>query len=552
MQKMVPLWMKKNMYDKVIVLNAYVKNWIKENDIFNKAVPFISGLIGVHAWVEFTVIAILITHLTDNNWLHLPKAASIVNVQEGLTASLVIVVAYASDAYMGPFKVVVCTTFAYIMGLLLLFLVAWRLVSIEIHLIYVGILLIALGRAGRDIVLKEFLADQFGENETQAERRRKVWWRLASVVGIFVSIIRPTSASWVELCKRSTIIMGSAFAFFLVGIAFYECKKPTKTTPDMTVLRVLYAAISNRHLKYTPAAYDHILDIPVLRWLDKAAIKVESPPTSLEVQERKGRYCTVEEVQEVKILLTMIPLWTTFLVYGVLKAAGNTFFYEQAGYMDNHLGSISHVPVSIFVLIMATSSFIVSRICDFLFPFYWGNKIPRQVMLTRIGAGVAISPICCIIAWRVEHYRLRQDVEFDTPISFFWLLPQVVLLGVMEGIVVDGLQEFFDTHVPESFKKYGPSLTQFALNIGNFLSLAFILIFHDLFNDDLNKSRLGTYYVRLGLICFVNLVFYLCVAMYYVKEQYPQQETELQQLEEQLPEHQVSFQDNTNVTETAP
>ncbi|KAI3470004.1 hypothetical protein Pfo_026667 [Paulownia fortunei] len=527
-------------------LIAFVTKWLRYYVIFPKAVPFISGnvidtssegLILVHAWVEYALVAILITHLTDD-WLHLPKAASIVNVQDGVSAFLVLVVAYASDAHLGPFMAVVCTTIAYISGLLLLFFAAWRLQSIEIQILYVAVILVALGRAGRDIPLKEFLADQCraegsSEDEKQVESRRKVWWRSAYILGIGASVYVFANASWMELSKISAIAMGVGLALFLGGTAFYERKKPTKSSLN-DALRVLYAAIAKRHLSHT-SDHDHTLDIPILRWLDKAAIEESSP--SLEEQVREGRLCTVEQVKEVKILLTMVPLWTTFLVYGLLQATGNTFFYEQANYMDNHLGQISHVPVIIFVIIKTSTSFIVSRLCDSLFPSYWGEKIPRNVMLVRIGVGMAISPICCVIAWRVEDFRLQKYVNLDISISVLWLIPQFFLLGFMEGLVFDGMEEIYCALVPESFNKYGQSFTQFSLNIGNFLSLAFILVFHGLVSDDLDTSSLGVYYGMLAYVCFVNLLFYCYIATYYMKKESSAQEVEqpleeLQSLEE--------------------
>ncbi|KAL0395273.1 UNVERIFIED_CONTAM: hypothetical protein Slati_4493500 [Sesamum latifolium] len=110
---MVPMWFP-NIPAKILKSKATATEWFKYYVAFRKAAPFISVLIFVHGWVEYALIAVLITHLTDDNWLHLPKAASIVNVQDGITAVLVLVVAYVSDAYLGPFLAVVCTTMAYI------------------------------------------------------------------------------------------------------------------------------------------------------------------------------------------------------------------------------------------------------------------------------------------------------------------------------------------------------------------------------------------------------------------------------------------------------
>ncbi|KAL0324465.1 UNVERIFIED_CONTAM: protein NRT1/ PTR FAMILY 4.4 [Sesamum calycinum] len=395
---------------------------------------------------------------------------------------------------------------------MLLFFAAWRLTNVQLQLLYVSVLLVALGRAGREVPLKEFLADQFrkegsSQDEEQVQSRRKVWWRSAYIL---------------------------AFLWFLAGIAFYKRKPPTNKSRLNDAFQVMYAAISKRNLSHTPS--ENV--IPILRCLDKASIVEPSP--SPEEQIRKGRLWEVEDVQEVKRLLSMIPLWITFLVYGLLQATGNTFFYEQVNYMDTHLGRISSVPVVIFVIVKSSTSFVVSRICDLLLPYYWGEKVPRDVMLTVIGAGMAASPICCI-AWRVENYRLQKYVNLDVSITFFWLVPQFFLLGLMEGLVFGGMEEMFYALVPESFKHYGPSFTQFSLNIGNFLSLLTILVFHGLFSDDLNTSSLGTYYALLGYVCFVNLLFYCGVATYYVKESDREKEPLLvqeakQHLEQEIPQ----------------
>ncbi|XP_011081390.1 protein NRT1/ PTR FAMILY 5.6 [Sesamum indicum] len=538
MQNMVPMWFQ-HIPAKLLESKATATEWLKYYVAFRKAAPFISVLIFVHGWVEYALIAILITHLTDDNWLHLPKAASIVNVQDGITAFLVLVVAYASDAYLGPFLAIVCTTMAYITGLMLLFFAAWRLTNVQLQLLYVSVVLVALGRAGREVPLKEFLADQFrtersSQDEDQVQSRRKIWWRSAYILGICASVYVFANTSWIKLSKVSTIAMVAAFLWFLAGIAFYKRRPPTYKSRLNDAFQVVYAAISKRKLSHTPSGNV----IPILRCLDKASIVEPSP--SWEEQIRKGRLWEVEDVQEVKRLLSMIPLWITFLVYGLLQATGNTFFYEQVNYMDTHLGRISNVPVVIFVIVKSSTSFVVSRICESLLLYYWGEKVPRDVILRVIGAGMAASPICCIVAWRVENYRLQKYVNLDVSITVFWLVPQFFLLGLMEGLVFGGMEEMFYAIVPKSFSNYGPSFTQFSLNIGNFLSLLVILVFGGLFSDDLDTSSLGTYYALLGYVCFVNLLFYCGVATYYVKESDHEKEPPLvqeikQKLEQEIP-----------------
>lgn len=246
---------------------VFLTKWLSYYVIFPKAVPFIWGLILVHSWVEYALVALLINHLADGI-LRLPKAASVVNILDGTSAVLMLIVAYLSETYLGPFLALVCTNIAYISGLLLFYLGAGHLKSIQIQLLYATVILVGLGRAGRDVQLKEFLTDQCrtegpAEDEEQVESRRKIWWRSAYILGIIASVYLFTKAIWMELCKILIIAIGVAFVLFLLGSAFYERKKPAKSTLS-NMMRVLYAAIKNRGPRHS-LDY-HRVNIQTLRY----------------------------------------------------------------------------------------------------------------------------------------------------------------------------------------------------------------------------------------------------------------------------------------------
>lgn len=61
------------------------------------------------------------------------------------------------------------------------------------------------------------------------------------------------------------------------------------------------------------------------KWLDKAAIIESSSSFSPEEQEKVGKVCTVAHVKEPKRLLKMFPMFTSFLVFGMVSSAGDTF-----------------------------------------------------------------------------------------------------------------------------------------------------------------------------------------------------------------------------------
>ncbi|KAM3379427.1 protein NRT1/ PTR FAMILY 5.6 [Capsicum galapagoense] len=298
--------------------------------VFPSKIPiFLSGLIIIHGIVQYSMLAIFVTHLTFYWELALPKAAQIVNIHEGLSSLLVIVVAQLSDSYFGRFDLIIFTHTAFILP-------------------------------GRDVTLKAFLADNYG------------------------------------------------------------ALKRNKPSPILYIFNVVKAANLKRHLDY-PVSPSQLFKnystsdtqilphIPFLRWLDKAGIVEPSPPcpVSTEQAETAGRLFEVAKVRDVKRLISMFPLWSSFFVYSLVEATASTFFYVQAEFMDDHLGKISHVPIVVFVIIKTSTSSIVEIICELL---KRKGSAPRRPPLYRVVLGMLCSFFCCLTAWRVEVYR-RGELE---------------------------------------------------------------------------------------------------------------------------------------------
>uniref|UniRef100_A0A7N2QXS3 Uncharacterized protein n=1 Tax=Quercus lobata TaxID=97700 RepID=A0A7N2QXS3_QUELO len=58
-----------------------------------------------HSFAEYAVVSTLIDYLTDNLKKHLPEAVAIINLQDGVTTVIAIVLAHVADSCMGRFKV---------------------------------------------------------------------------------------------------------------------------------------------------------------------------------------------------------------------------------------------------------------------------------------------------------------------------------------------------------------------------------------------------------------------------------------------------------------
>ena len=202
-------------------------------------------------------------------------------------------------------------------------------------------------------------------------------------------------------------------------------------------------------------------------------------------------------MREGKHLFTLIPIWTSFLCCSLVAATGNTFFYEQTSNMD---------------ISTADKLFSLRSIIYYITSFMFLSKKARQQHVTRIriGVGMICSALCCFVAWQVEVHRLMKidPIHLNKTMSVLWLFPQFILLGLMEGLATDGLQEFFYNHVAISMRSYGPSFSDCVLGLGNFISVPLFLLCRSWFKDSLNTSHLDRYYLTLAILSFVCLVMY--------------------------------------------
>ena len=206
-------------------------------------------------------------------------------------------------------------------------------------------------------------------------------------------------------------------------------------------------------------------------------------------------------------------MWTTFLAYSLVQATGNTFFIEQSSNLKNTFTKKDvRVPLVAFFVLNSFLRFIIPRL-------FWSEKARNpNVTLVRIGVGMICSILCCIAAWQVEVHRLKgikrlypnKPSETDTiSMSILWLLPQYILLGLTEGLVEEGLWEFFIKHVTKSMWNSGRLLTGCILSFGNFFSIPCVHLVRSWFKGTINDSHLDRYFLTLAILSSVFLCFYV-------------------------------------------
>ncbi|KAH7534132.1 hypothetical protein JRO89_XSUnG0004700 [Xanthoceras sorbifolium] len=492
-----------------------------------------------HKVVRYLILTILITFFTGYSInYHLVKAARLVNILEGLTASLIIVVAYMSDALFSPLKILSCSVLLTIGSVYVMFRVNQQLFLQGLLIFYLnlrsqgnyeilyitGILLLAMGEAGLRPLLNEFFIDQLREHEPDTN----------------------TDDDGVEDEEEAHVEDPLENRVDDDGVedpAEAHMEDPTEDQADDDVVEDRAddraeeqakdrASLLKRQLNY-PSSPDLFFQnygnqtnlsprLKILRWLDKAAI-IESSNLRPEQQERAGRLCTVTQVEESKLLLKMIPMWSTFIVIGLAESTGDTFSSEQGKNLDS-TDFTFYMVIFVKPISQATISFLFNK---FLTSKKGASNSQLKLgKIMRMWSGMVLCIIFCVVAWRVEVYRLQiVDRKRNNPeipnMSIFWLAPQYCLLGLMQGSGINGLDEFMIVELPKSLKNYASAMNGFVVDgIGNFLGILFVYANRQLFSATMNESRLDKYYFRLMILSFLNMVYYFLISIIYIPIRY--------------------------------
>ncbi|BFG36360.1 hypothetical protein CerSpe_226340 [Prunus speciosa] len=140
--------------------------------------------------------------------------------------------------------------------------------------------------------------------------------------------------------------------------------------------------------------------------------------------------------------------------------------------------------------------------------------------------------LCSITAAKVETRRLGvvkrhgliDKPEETVPMSMFWLLPQFLLLGGLEGIAESSIDSFLVKQVPPSVDQCVVRFCVAFLGVGSIGGVLSVYVVGEIsgqggkpswFQDTLNKSRLDHYYWTLAALSSANLVLYVLVSFWY-------------------------------------
>jgi len=167
------------------------------------------------------------------------------------------------------------------------------------------------------------------------------------------------------------------------------------------------------------------------RFLDKAAV-ISDLSSAYGNRQSSWSLCTVTEVEELKILIRLLPIWVTGIFFGAAISQMHTTFIQQGTVMNTKIGSLTIPPASLYSFEVICVTLWVLAVDKVIAPatrMYFANGV-ELTQLQRIGRFLMIFAMA--MAALLETKRL-QSIREAEPLSIAWQFPvfhsTLLLLG---------------------------------------------------------------------------------------------------------------------------
>ncbi|XVE59838.1 hypothetical protein DITRI_Ditri05aG0079000 [Diplodiscus trichospermus] len=234
---------------------------------------------------------------------------------------------------------------------------------------------------------------------------------------------------------------------------------------------------------------------------------------------------------QAKRLVKLIPLCLTFIPYSLVNAlGGDTLFVLQSYRMKSiniwiPIGPRNRVPINSLHVFRTLIKSIMSMSSNFLIRKLWSseNAMRFRAGCVRIGVGMLFAFGSCLSAWLVEVRILNLMKKNGTtddnctihmydnstfvmnenctiPMNIIWLAPQYGLLGIANGLVDEGMSNFFYDCLPQSMKFFVVPLMCGVMGVGSFISGISVFLGHGWIDDTVKETLLHKYFRMLTIL----------------------------------------------------
>ncbi|RVW27544.1 Protein NRT1/ PTR family 5.4 [Vitis vinifera] len=392
----------------------------------------------------------LITYLTNVLGQPTATAAKNVNIWSGVSMVSPILGAIVADSYLGSASANAIS-------------ISGFPAPPSINLL-LALYIISIGEGGHKPCVQAFAADQFNDDMPQEKAAKSSffnWWYSGIVSGASVSLLFVVyvqdSISWGTAYAILAAAVAAALGLFLMGIRHTGARSHSAARVfrwrrcwshqcgrDEWMRRTVIAGFV---LKIGGLEAMPMGEVGSKLWLgrlssDKAMI-VDNIDASSKTRNH-WRLCPVNQVEEVKLLLRLVPIWLTSLMFTIVFAQLSTYFTKQGSTMIRSInGSRFQIPAASLQAINGITIVIFTVIYDrILVPVT--RKITGRpsgiTILQRMGIGHFISIFTMIIAGVMEakraissrtgHQWLVDNLNRAHLYYFYWMLAGLSALNL--------------------------------------------------------------------------------------------------------------------------
>ncbi|XP_043709109.1 protein NRT1/ PTR FAMILY 6.2-like [Telopea speciosissima] len=521
----------------------------------------------VEACERFTTMGIacnLVTYAAGT--MHLPSAtaANIVTNFSGATYMVSLFGGFMADTFLGRYWTISISAMIETLGVALLAIstivpglqpppcnngsnTCVEANGLQVGVMNIALYIVAVGAGGLKSNVSGFGTDQFDAKD-EKERSQMAYFfsrfyfviSLGTLLGVTMEIYIQDYVSRAWGYGICSIVFFVGIMAFLSRTRRYRYKK-CMGSPIIQILQVLVASVCKRNLKcpsidtlYDDSTKDaRIHHTDQLRCLDKAAIIDEKESgTNGSVIQNPWKLCSVTKVEEVKMMVRLIPVWASTIFFWTIHAQLLTFSVEQASTMDRSIGNFQ-IPAGSFntfyIAGILVSSVFYDRIIITMMKRWKGKH--GLIDMQRIAIGIVFSIVAMIVAAIVETRRISVAKSMGgnvttLPLNFGILIPQFFLVGVGEAFMYNGQLDFFITRAPKGMKSMSTGLFLSTVGLGFFVSSLLVSIVNKVtgtqvgrawLTSNINYGKLYYFYALLAVLSFINLVFFVHCAIWYTR-----------------------------------
>ncbi|XP_028103048.1 protein NRT1/ PTR FAMILY 1.2-like, partial [Camellia sinensis] len=399
--------------------------------------------------------------------------------------------------------------------------------------------LVSIGAGGIRPCSIAFGADQLN-NRAGRQKFFSGYYAATAVAVLFVStgiVYLIDRTGWkIGFGILAILMFLSALSFFLASPIYIKQKATLSLFTSL--VQVMVVSFKNRRVAFPSQTsilgYHNkgsTLSEPTnkLRFLNKACI-IRNPEdlTPDGAASNPWKLYTIEQVEELKSLVRVMPLWSSVIMMSINVSQGS-FQLLQAKSMDRHVTSSFSIPAGSFGMFTIASAVLWIIIFDrVILPL--SSKIkgkPAHVGLKmRMGLGLFCSFLAMAVAATVEHFRKTKAIESGflnnplgvIPMSAMFLVPQQVLNGMADAFNAVAQNEFFYSELPKKMSSIAMCMAGLGMTMASLLASVLIHTVDKLtrrggkeswLSNNINKAHYESYYWLLAIMSAINIFYFL-------------------------------------------